>query len=220
LSSRFEDPEDHAPRPPDALRVVVVGDDPLARSGLVHLLAGDGGIVVTAELEPDAASETTFEGADVVLWDLGTDAAPMLERLRDMAVARPPLVALLDEDEPVAGVLAAGARSVLPRNIDPVRLEAALRAVAADLVVIDPAWAGAAVPTPPTVAPPRAALTPRELQVLQLMAEGLPNKLIADRLRISEHTAKFHVNAILAKLDAESRTEAVVKAARLGLIAI
>jgi len=54
--------------------------------------------------------------------------------------------------------------------------------------------------------------------VLSLMAEGLSNKLIADRLKISDHTAKFHVNAILNKLDAETRTEAVVSAARRGLL--
>jgi two-component system, NarL family, nitrate/nitrite response regulator NarL len=62
------------------------------------------------------------------------------------------------------------------------------------------------------------ALTPREAEVLNLLAEGLSNKLVADRLKISEHTAKFHVNAILTKLGAETRTEAVVLAARRGLL--
>jgi DNA-binding NarL/FixJ family response regulator len=62
------------------------------------------------------------------------------------------------------------------------------------------------------------ALTPREQEVLQLLAEGLPNKTIADSLHISEHTVKFHVNAILSKLGAQSRTEAVVRATRLGLL--
>ena len=61
-------------------------------------------------------------------------------------------------------------------------------------------------------------LTPRELEVLRLMAEGLPNKTIAARLEISEHTVKFHVNTILGKLGVASRTEAVVRATRLGLI--
>ncbi|MBI1880571.1 MAG: response regulator transcription factor, partial [Chloroflexi bacterium] len=61
-------------------------------------------------------------------------------------------------------------------------------------------------------------LTPRELEVLQLLAEGLPNKAIARRLDISDHTVKFHVNAILSKLSAQSRTDAVVRATRLGLI--
>jgi DNA-binding NarL/FixJ family response regulator len=61
-------------------------------------------------------------------------------------------------------------------------------------------------------------LTPRELEVLGLLAEGLPNKAIGLRLGISEHTVKFHVNAVLGKLGAQSRTEAVVRATRLGLI--
>ena len=61
-------------------------------------------------------------------------------------------------------------------------------------------------------------LTPRERQALALLAEGLPNKTIASRMGISEHTVKFHVNSILGKLGAQSRTEAVTKATRLGLI--
>ena len=61
-------------------------------------------------------------------------------------------------------------------------------------------------------------MTRRELEVLQLVAEGLPNKSIADRLDISEHTVKFHVNAIMGKLGAQSRTEAVTRATRMGLI--
>jgi two-component system, NarL family, nitrate/nitrite response regulator NarL len=63
-------------------------------------------------------------------------------------------------------------------------------------------------------------LTPRELEVLELVAEGLSSKLIAVRLGISEHTAKFHVNAIMTKLGVQSRTEAVVRAARLGLLSL
>nr|WP_236673772.1 response regulator transcription factor [Comamonas sp. JC664] len=71
---------------------------------------------------------------------------------------------------------------------------------------------------PPTSAPD--ALTPREREVLGLLAEGLSNKAIADRLAISEHTAKFHVNAVLAKLGVQRRTEAVVRAAKLGLVTL
>ena len=63
-----------------------------------------------------------------------------------------------------------------------------------------------------------SVLTPRESEVLQLLAEGLPNKAIAERLGISDHTAKFHVNAILGKLGASTRTEALAQAARLGLV--
>lgn len=65
---------------------------------------------------------------------------------------------------------------------------------------------------------PAEDLTPRELQVLQLLAEGLPNRAIAQRLQISEHTVKFHVATILSKLEAHTRTEAVIRAIREGLI--
>jgi two-component system nitrate/nitrite response regulator NarL len=73
---------------------------------------------------------------------------------------------------------------------------------------------------PRVAAPPAEALTPREREVLQLLSQGLSNKQIAQALRISEHTVKFHVNAILGKLGVQGRTEAVVQAARLGLITL
>ncbi len=102
-------------------------------------------------------------------------------------------------------------------ELDP--LVAALRAAALGLVVLDLVLAEAALVVhadPP--ADPGALLTPRETDVLRLLAEGLANKTIAQRLDISEHTVKFHVNALLRKLDAQSRTEAVIEATRRGLI--
>lgn len=99
-------------------------------------------------------------------------------------------------------------------------MAASLEAVAQGLVVLDSGLAtalfSASLPTLATL--PLETITPREREVLQLLAEGLPNKAIAQRLGISEHTVKYHVNALLGKLDAQSRTEAVVRATRLGLI--
>ena len=86
-------------------------------------------------------------------------------------------------------------------------------------MVVDRDLAPALYPRPDIEPSPLVeSLTPREVEVLQLLAEGLPNKGIAQRLGISEHTVKFHVNAIMGKLGAQSRTEAVVQATRLGLI--
>jgi two-component system, NarL family, nitrate/nitrite response regulator NarL len=86
-------------------------------------------------------------------------------------------------------------------------------------VVLEPEIARMLLPAAYSPEPAIAVeLTAREQEVLQLLAEGLPNKAIARRLEISEHTVKFHVNAILGKLNAQSRTEAVVRAGRLGLI--
>ena len=111
----------------------------------------------------------------------------------------------------------AGAQTILGRNASPEALAAALFALSHGLQVTDPALSGDAGQSqsgPEAVSP----LTPREDDVLWLLAEGLPNKAIAGRLGISEHTVKFHVNSILSKLGAQSRTEAVTRATRLGLI--
>jgi len=92
-------------------------------------------------------------------------------------------------------------------------------AAAHGLVVLDPSLVNPVLEArDPSSASLVEELTPRELEVLGLLAEGLPNKAIARRLGISDHTVKFHVNAVLGKLGAQSRTEAVVRATRLGLI--
>ena len=101
-------------------------------------------------------------------------------------------------------------------------IRAALAAVRSGLTVMDSALAeGLVPPTPPKPQPNgkgRGELTEREKQVVQLLSEGLSNKLIADRLGISDHTAKFHVNGVMMKLGSSTRTEAVVEAVRRGLI--
>jgi DNA-binding NarL/FixJ family response regulator len=95
---------------------------------------------------------------------------------------------------------------------------AAVTALMARLTVVDPVVAGAVFPARPR--PPEEDLTAREREVLSLVAEGLPNKAIALRLGISDHTVKFHINAILSKLGVQSRTEAVVRAVRLGVLVL
>ena len=119
-----------------------------------------------------------------------------------------------------------GNRGTLSQDATPAQIIAAVHAAAAGLIVM-PAEEGMAFlphlshlseqePEKEIVEP----LTPREMDVLEMLAEGLSNKLIAHRLSISDHTAKFHVNSILAKLHAGTRTEAVTRGIRLGLIKI
>jgi two-component system, NarL family, nitrate/nitrite response regulator NarL len=99
-------------------------------------------------------------------------------------------------------------------------IHAALAAVRTGLTVMDAALAESLVPPQqprPTPGKGRGELTERERQVVQLLSEGLSNKLIADRLGISDHTAKFHVNGVMMKLGASTRTEAVVEGMRRGL---
>jgi two-component system nitrate/nitrite response regulator NarL len=203
------------------LRVLIVADDPLARTGLAALLADHPECAVTGQVPADA---NLFEALavylpDVLLWDIGWDPTLALEPLADLAEAGLPIVALLPDETKAADVWVAGAHGLLLREVSADRLVAALKTVGQGLIVLDPAMADAVRPSrdlPPT--PLAEELTPREFEVLQLVAEGLSNKAIAYQLGISEHTVKFHVNAILSKLGAQSRTEAVVQATRLGLI--
>ena len=108
------------------------------------------------------------------------------------------------------------------RELAPERIYAAALAVLEGLIVITPEIASKMLVTESAFAKEDDydSLTPRELEVLCHLAEGLTNKAIAQQLEISDHTVKFHVNAILNKLHAQSRTEAVVRATRQGLIAL
>jgi DNA-binding NarL/FixJ family response regulator len=211
------------------LRVLVIADDPLVRAGLSGLMAGQPGcqVVGRASGTDDLPLAVRTFRPDVVLWDLGWDPRPGLEGMADAAPAIAPLVVLLPDEVHAAEAWSAGAQGVLRRDVEPARLAAGLIAVAQGLGVADPAFiavlaqGGRADETAGRRSfAPVEELTPRELEVLRLLAEGLPNKSIARRLGISEHTVKFHVNAILGKLGVASRTEAVVRATRLGLILI
>lgn len=209
----------------DAVRVLLVSEDPLARSGLAALLAGQEGVAVVGQAGPgdDLAASLDEEDAEAVLWDLGIErrsaAGTHAEALPQLDAAGRPVLALLGGEETAAEALAAGARGLLFRDARPERLVAALRATAQGLLVLDAGLADSVLRIGTAASPPLVEpLTPRELEVLQLLAQGLSNKAIAARLGISDHTAKFHVNSILGKLGVESRTEAIVHAARLGLV--
>jgi DNA-binding NarL/FixJ family response regulator len=201
------------------MRVLVVSDDPLARGGLALLLEGQPGVRVAAQVATPEDWPALFETyePDAAVWDLGPGVGD--ELLADPRPGGPPILVLARDNEQAAAAQAAGARGVVSRDADGERLAAALSALAHGLVVLDPAFAEA--PRPRVAAAALVeGLTPREQEVLGLLSEGLSNKHIAARLGITERTAKFHVNAILGKLGAESRTEAVVLAARLGLIVL
>ncbi len=206
------------------LRVLVVADDPLARGGLATLLTEQPGVIVAGRVSglDDLSAAVEIYRPDVLLLDLGWNPASTVERLGRLDTDAP-VVALLADETHAAQVWAAGVRALLRRAAESDQLIAALAAVAHGLVVVDPAFAERLIEAPGASESARhlplaEPLTPRELEVLRLLAEGLPNKTIASSLNISEHTVKFHVNAILGKLGVASRTEAVVRATRMGLI--
>jgi two-component system, NarL family, nitrate/nitrite response regulator NarL len=196
-----------------------VADDPLARGGLAALLAAQPGVVVAGQVASADRWARVLEAyaPEVVAWDLG--GWPAADRPPDLERFGIPVLALVPDEERSAEALRAGARGALFREADGPRLAAALLAVVRGLVVVDEALAEPWRRRPAGAAP-ADTLTPRERETLDLLAQGLSNRAIAERLGIAERTAKFHVNAILTKLGAETRTEAVVIAARLGLIVL
>ena len=206
------------------LRVLIVADDPLVRAGLATMLADQPGCVAVGQTGGDAdlLAEAAVHRPDVVVWDLGWGEGALdetsLERLTDLQETYQ-VVALLSDEPQATAAWRAGFRNLLLRDADAERLVMALMAVAQGLIALDPALVTSLISArSPAQTPLAEELTPREFEVLQLLAEGLANKAIALQLGISEHTVKFHVNAILAKLGAQSRTQAVVRATRLGLI--
>jgi len=194
----------------DPIKVALLTDDPLLRAGLSSLLAQLGSIHV---VDRDAA--------EVALWDAGVDSDKTLARLSELRTLPMPAVAVVGDQAHVAPALAAGARGVVLRDQVGPGIHAALAAVRSGLTVMDAALADSLIPPSQVRATPgkgRGELTERERQVVQLLSEGLSNKLIADRLGISDHTAKFHVNGVMMKLGASTRTEAVVEGMRRGLV--
>ncbi len=188
------------------IRVHVAASTPVARAGLEA--------VVRTERDFDLVGEDDV--ADVVVHD---------SEVRHSAEHTSAPIVLLagDATRSIAGLLRNGVRAVLPQDATPAQIIAAIYAVAAGLAVVPAEEAATAIPQamPETRSePPPEPLTPREMQVLEMLAEGIGNKEIAARLGISDHTAKFHVNSILAKLNAGSRTEAVTRGIRAGLIMI
>ncbi len=136
-----------------------------------------------------------------------------------MAVPDVPSVVFVDEAAQAVAALRAGARAVLRRHaIDD--LPAAIAAIAAGLIVLDPALDGILGATDRGRTPAIEPLTPREREVLTLLADGLGNKVIAARLAISDHTVKAHLAAIFDKLSVGTRAEAVALGLRRGLIAL
>lgn len=210
------------------IRAFIVAASPLVRTGLQSMFA-DGNVEVVGSLGDleSLASEWVDVRADIILVEAasGEQFETMMESLAASQLAsEAAVVVLTDHREPrsLADALRAGIRAVLPSDIPPDQLVAALEAAASGLIVVHPEEVNAIFPVVEGASRPVAELaeplTPRESEVLQMLASGLANKEIATRLKISEHTVKFHVAAILGKLGAASRTEAVSLGIRRGLV--
>lgn len=229
------------------MRVYILSAYPTVRAGLRALMLEHGGWAIAGETSPatvrangvDPLDQRAAEAppVDVLLVDLDTSAGgEQLATLIQVMQPRAGVVAIgaVSARPEALATLAPGALGLglLPRDATAEEIIAAVEAVSTGLIVLDRGTARqwlAATSSPAEAAAsaggagepataPGEPLTARELEVLQLLAEGLPNKLIAARLHVSEHTAKFHVASIMTKLGAASRTEAVTLAARRGLL--
>ncbi|MCC7365508.1 MAG: response regulator transcription factor [Dehalococcoidia bacterium] len=198
----------------EPITVLVLAAYPSARAGLAALLAGEPGIAVVAQGAWPPELDAAYAPAAVIVAEAGDDAATAAAAL-DEAFPGVPAV-LLGEWTRVQ--VDGAPRGYLSRDATAEELAAAVRAVHAGLTVLGPGIRAAAPGATEAAFSQDTTLTEREREVLVLLAAGLPNKGIALQLGISEHTAKFHVGTILSKLGAASRTEAVMVAARRGLL--
>jgi NarL family two-component system response regulator YdfI len=209
------------------IRAFIVAASPMSRASLQSLLRARKVEVVGSA--PDLESlwdQPPDVEVDIVLVEASGDRFEgTIDSLNQSQLSsEAAIVVLSDRSEPgrLANALRAGVRAVLPSDTSPDQIVAALEAAAANLIVLHPADVDAmfpaAEPTSSALAELVEPLTPRESEVLQMLASGLANKEIATRLAISEHTVKFHVASILGKLGAASRTEAVTVGIRRGLV--
>jgi DNA-binding NarL/FixJ family response regulator len=209
------------------IQVYIASDYPVVRAGLRSILDGSGDCQVAGEGSlGQVVSQAGASHPDVLLLELSGSDQEGAETLVRLASESPVTGVIVLSDEaregPAREALESGARGYLPRDVSPEEIVEAVRAVHQGLIVLHPAMVRAFLP-PTRPAGPTAAgepLTEREMEVLQLLAQGLPSKAIATRLRISEHTVKFHVGSLMGKLRAASRTEAVALAIRRGLIVL
>jgi DNA-binding NarL/FixJ family response regulator len=163
---------------------------------------------------------------DVVLIDLAEAQSSLTAIAGDLEQAGATMVVLVDEPDGAwtGRLLRSGARAVLPRDASPADIHSALEVAHRGLLLLDAELgrellaSKASVRTQENDAGLMEELTRREIEVLRMMAEGLGNKEIAARLAISDHTVKFHISSILAKLKAATRTEAVTTGIRMGLV--
>jgi NarL family two-component system response regulator YdfI len=162
---------------------------------------------------------------DVILVDLAQPDAQFPSIVASLEQADSAVVALIDEPDAswTSRALRAGVRALLARESGPAEIHSAIRTASTGMVLLDPEIARDLVMRRRTGSIENALqaveeVTPREIEVLRMMAEGLGNKEIAVRLGISDHTVKFHISSILAKVGASSRTEAVTLGIRMGLI--
>ena len=216
----------------EAIRILLVDDQRLMREGLRVLLALESDLEVIGEADNGEAALNAYEALqpDVVLMDVrmpGMDGVEATWRLRERwPKARIVILTTFDDDEYVFEALRAGALGYLLKDVSGHDLAQAVRTVAAGGALIEPSVAAKVVAEFASMAPPARdvdaglaePLSEREVQILRLLAGGLTNRQIAERLSMAEGTIKNYVTNILGKLGARDRTQAAIRARKVGLL--
>jgi DNA-binding NarL/FixJ family response regulator len=210
-------------------RVFVVAASPVVRAGLSAVVTTSSKLTVVGSASDLDAFTREFEQLqpDVVLLDVSGNFQELVWELLSSQQQQDPcaMIVLADVDSiDFEAALRAGVRGILPTTSTESEIVAAVEAIALGLVVLHSDTIESLLPLKESsvrqkeTANPVQALTPREIEVLDMLGSGLGNKAIAKRLNISDHTVKFHVSSIFQKLSVSTRTEAVAVAVRLGLI--
>jgi NarL family two-component system response regulator LiaR len=210
------------------MKVFVVDDHDLFRQGLASMLRERGiNVVGEAALAADAIQPVSEIGPGVVLMDLrmpGMSGVEATQRLRVAAPqARVLVLTMMTDDQSVMNALLAGACGYVLKDAPIDQIIEGIRATARGESLISPRIASRLIrsirePDEFQADPLPAEITPRELEVLELVAQGMDNATIAETLYVTHHTVKSHVASILTKLQVENRVQAAVRAARAGLI--
>ena len=207
-----------------AIRVLIIDDHPIVHDGVATALARTEDIRLVASSESVEAALRVLPQArpDVVLLDVRLHGSDGLDAIGTLIAAKPDLPILIfsayDLDAYVFGAIRAGARGYVLKGTASAELAAAIRKVHAGESYVSPSLSAKLVEQMQPRSGRSRTLTPRELMVLRLMATGLSNRDIASALSISERTVKFHVTAILNRLGADNRTQAVALAVRRGIL--
>jgi len=210
----------------EPIRVLIADDHPVVRRGMGALLASLDGVQVVGEVADGAAAvrEAQLNRPDVVVMDLQMPVLDGVAATRRLAAAVPETAVLVltmfEDDEAVFAAMRAGARGYLLKGAEQEQILAAIRSVVAGQVVIGPGVATRLLnhlADPPRPEPAFPDLTPREREILDLIAQGRNNTTIAAQLQLAPKTVGNHISAIFAKLRVATRAEAVVRARDGGL---